>query len=165
MNKGKTQNLIIRVKLSYEARFDYEEDLMLGQAPKLDIEKCVSQYIEIKLKEKRELRKIFKIKYFDENSEIELGLFAKHNYDLLNMKYYSIIGICEAEYLDEKYDYEGEMRNWYFHLVDPDKIDYEDIIIIQNEAMKKGLEDKLPQTLEDVPKLARRVIKYGIKNI
>lgn len=110
----KTDNLIHKVHITSEARFDYED--MFGSIegmPVSDMRWQVEEYFDILKAEGFRIDWCQRIKYFDEDANAMLLLFIKESRRFGNMQVWDVLGIMLADDFDEELECEGAYRVWH----------------------------------------------------
>ncbi len=108
-----TQNIINKVVITAEAKFDFEQVLDLGKMPKAEMQYDIEEYIDIKNKDGRMLAtKYFRVKYIDERSGEMLMLFIYRSKKMRCMQHWKVKGICIAENWTVEDEESGAIKNW-----------------------------------------------------
>ena len=105
--------LLHKLVVSAEAKFDYEENMVLGDIPEQDIVKEIEEHLSFKQQmNKLGNVKYLRLKYFDEKSVTMLMMFV-YRRDIISInQVWELCGICEEDNWTEELDDDGIIRGW-----------------------------------------------------
>lgn len=105
--------LLHKLVVSAEAKFDYEESMVLGDIPERDIVKEIEEHLSFKQQmNKLGNVKYLRLKYFDEKSVTMLMLFIYKRDRISINQVWELRGICEEECWSEDLEDDGIIRGW-----------------------------------------------------
>ena len=116
--------LIHKISISDEAEFDYETSI----SPNFRfIKKELKEELEFYIQQNHKLwnKYYMRLKYYDEQTDKYLMVFLRKHLQVVSMKIWNVVGICEYNDWDEELEEEGQIKVWLDSSLTP-KEDEED---------------------------------------
>ena len=117
------EKIIHKVKISDEARFDYEEIITGYMMPVIEIKKSLEEYLKNMAAVHRLVdKRYFRVKYIDEVSDETLTMFIFKSTRFSIIQTWTLKGICRESEYDSEWENLGLIRNWINSMLKPKEI-------------------------------------------